>query len=99
MPKRAPQFVPRTYRSPLPKIRDAYYGSGEWKGLRQQCLKRDGYQCTAPDCRTVNRGRGGRLVADHIIERKLGGADAVYNLRTLCAACDNKRHGFKGYKM
>jgi HNH endonuclease len=45
-------------------------------------LKRDGYRCTATDCSTPSRGLGSRLVVDHVIERRDGGADHLSNLRT-----------------
>jgi 5-methylcytosine-specific restriction endonuclease McrA len=95
MPIRPPQYKPSHWRAAPPKKADAYYGGAAWKALREQCLKRDRYACT--QCGAS--GAGVRLIADHIIERKLGGADALHNLRTLCASCDNKRHGMKGYRV
>jgi 5-methylcytosine-specific restriction endonuclease McrA len=35
---------------------------------------------------------GSRWICDHIIARKDGGADELWNLRTLCTACDARRH-------
>lgn len=62
---------------------DPYYRSSEWIALRAACLKRDGYRCTVPGC-----GSTYRLTADHIKPRRQGGADALYNLRTLCGRHD-----------
>ena len=64
--------------------------------MRAIVLERDGYRCTAPDCSTPGRGSGGRLIVDHVIERRKGGADQPSNLRTFCPTCDNRRHGRKG---
>lgn len=78
-------------------VQDPYYGTYEWKKLRAACIARDNGRCTAPTCTTVDRGYGGRLIADHIVERRAGGADALFNLRTLCPTCDNRRHGKRVY--
>ena len=97
MPNKPPIYR-RTGWKPAPKrpeVHEPYYQSVEWRQLRQQCLARDRHQCTMPDCPTPGRGRGGRLVADHIIERRDGGADALSNLRTLCSFCDGVRHGHR----
>jgi 5-methylcytosine-specific restriction endonuclease McrA len=97
MPTRPPLYQPPGWK-PTPKrqeVQDPYYQSAEWRQLRQRCLERDRYQCAMPDCTTPNRGSGGRLVADHIVERRAGGADALHNLRTLCSFCDGARHGHR----
>ena len=97
MPNRPPVYRPPGWK-PAPKrseIQEPYYQSAEWRHLRHKCLERDGYQCTMPDCSTAGRGRGGRLIADHIIERREGGADTLRNLRTLCSFCDGIRHGHR----
>jgi 5-methylcytosine-specific restriction protein A len=90
MPFRAPQHRPANYRPPLPKVRDAYYGSADWKALRAACLQRDGSRCTK--CSSTHR-----LAPHHIKERRDGGSDTLGNLTTLCAACHNKTHGHRGY--
>jgi 5-methylcytosine-specific restriction endonuclease McrA len=99
MPNKPPLYRPPEWR-PAPKrpeVQDPYYQSAEWRQLRQQCLERDRHQCTMPNCPN-DRGRGGRLVADHIVERRKGGADALYNLRSLCAFCDGVRHGHRALR-
>ena len=63
-----------------PKVADAYYFTSQWKALRLECLTRDHFRC-------VLCGQPA-IVADHIISRKDGGADALPNLRSLCRACD-----------
>jgi 5-methylcytosine-specific restriction protein A len=67
-----------------PKEADPYYLTPEWRELRRQTLERDGGVCTVPGC-----GRPG-VVADHIVSRKAGGADALHNTRSLCRLHDNR---------
>ena len=52
--------------------------------MRRQTLERDGGVCTVPGC-----GRAA-VVADHIVSRKAGGADALQNTRSLCRLHDNR---------
>ena len=67
-----------------PKEADPYYLTPEWRELRRQTLERDGGVCTVPGC-----GRAA-VVADHIVSRKEGGADALHNTRSLCRLHDNR---------
>jgi 5-methylcytosine-specific restriction endonuclease McrA len=87
---RAPGWKPAAKRK---QVQDPFYQSPLWKRLRAACLARDGYQCTMADCPTPDRGRSGVLIADHIKPRREGGADELWNLRTLCPFCDGRRHG------
>jgi 5-methylcytosine-specific restriction endonuclease McrA len=99
MPIKPPTFQPPGWMpapNKRPETHDPYYGTQAWKRMRGIVLKRDGYCCTASDCSTPSRGLGGRLVVDHVVERRDGGADHVSNLRTLCPTCDNRRHGRRG---
>lgn len=102
MPQRPPKHHPPGWRPAPAKraaVQDPYYGTAAWKKLRAAALKRDDYQCVGlpgDPCRTPDRGRGGRLHVDHIQPRRDGGPDALPNLRTLCPACDNRRHGRRG---
>ncbi|WP_372397090.1 HNH endonuclease [Azospirillum sp. HJ39] len=99
MPSRPPVFRPKGWQPAprkRPQVQDPFYGSAEWKRLREACLARDGHRCTDPHCTTPERGANGRLIADHIVPRREGGEDALPNLRTLCSACDNRRHGRRG---
>jgi 5-methylcytosine-specific restriction enzyme A len=70
-------------RSPEKKA-DPYYLTPEWRELRRQTLERDRGVCTVPGC-----GRAA-VVADHIVARKAGGADALHNTRSLCRLHDNR---------
>jgi len=67
---------------PQPKKVDQFYRSPEWRAQQKACLKRDNYTCV--ECGAP------ATIADHIISRRKGGADALHNLRSLCRACDNK---------
>jgi 5-methylcytosine-specific restriction endonuclease McrA len=72
-----------------------FYGLPQWKALRKQALIRDNHQCTV--CKAdVSGWKQSRV--DHIQQRKTHPhlALTLSNLRTLCAACDNKRHAEKG---
>ncbi|AWV24703.1 MULTISPECIES: HNH endonuclease [Roseomonas] len=61
-----------------------FYGTAEWKRLRAEVIRRQPV-CATPGC-------GGRsAIADHIVPRRQGGADALSNLRGLCMACHNQR--------
>ena len=64
-----------------------FYRTKEWRRLRAQVLERDPV-CTTRGCREAS------VVADHIVPRAKGGADALHNLRGLCIVCHNqRRHG------
>jgi 5-methylcytosine-specific restriction endonuclease McrA len=65
-----------------PKEADPCYLTPEWRELRRETLERDRGVCTVPGC--------GRVVADHIVSRKEGGADALHNTRSLCRLHDNR---------
>jgi len=45
---------------------------------------------------TPDRGKGGRLFAHHIKDRRNGGPDVLPNLITRCPECDNRGHAEKG---
>ncbi len=64
------------------KRADPFYLSDEWKRLRLDCLRRDGFACVKCGARAN--------VADHIVSRRQGGKDDLANLRSLCAICDNR---------
>jgi 5-methylcytosine-specific restriction endonuclease McrA len=83
LPPRLPLAQTTIVRLP-PKQADPYYLTPAWREPRRQTLERDGGVCTAPGC--------GRLavVADHIVSRKAGGADALHNTRSLCRLHDNR---------
>ena len=67
--------------APAPKVADRFYESREWRALAAQMKRKAGYVCARPGC-----GSSHRLIADHIVERKDGGADLdPLNIEVLCA--------------
>lgn len=90
MPYAPPKHRPSGWRpAPPPKATDAFYGSVEWKYLRDFVRQRDRGVCAG--C-----GAPGSRHVDHVIQRALGGMDHPSNLRLFCVKCDNKRHSEKG---
>jgi len=61
---------------------DPFYKGPEWRALRAAALERDRHTCVVPGC-----GRRATHV-DHVKSRRQGGADALHNLRSLCATHD-----------
>lgn len=61
-----------------------FYGTAAWRRLRAACIKRDPI-CTVAGCNERS------VVADHIVPRAKGGADALFNLRGLCIQHHNQR--------
>ncbi len=95
MPNRPPAL--RFFRDhPKPKTADPFYLSPEWKALAAAAKKRDGYRCIRASCPTPERGKGGRLIANHKTPRRAGGVDRLDNLETLCPTCDARFHRDKG---
>jgi 5-methylcytosine-specific restriction enzyme A len=70
--QRAPQFrqTPRAER-------DDYYGTSQWKRLREEALRLYGRQCAKCPSSTG-------LHVDHVVPRSEGGADELSNLTVLC---------------
>jgi 5-methylcytosine-specific restriction endonuclease McrA len=70
---------------------DPFYRTRHWLKLRAARLRIDGDRCVVPGC-----GQPAKYV-DHVVPRRDGGADALPNLRSLCAYHDNAirqdRHG------
>ncbi len=72
---RVPPIDPRTARPPI-KVADRELLTSDHRAWRAAVLNRAGWQCEATDAgqRCLNRHPGHRLFADHIVERKDGGA-------------------------
>ena len=51
---------------PPPKQTESYYGTPEHRAWADQVIRRANGRCQDP----AHRGRHGRLVADHIVERR-----------------------------
>lgn len=65
---------------PPPKIAEAFYQSKEWRSLVARIKRERGNWCQR--CGSTNR-----VIADHIVERKDGGADLdPANIELLCFA-------------
>jgi 5-methylcytosine-specific restriction enzyme A len=70
---------------PPPKVADVLYRSTEWKALVARVKAERGAWC-------VRCGSGRRVIADHIVEVKDGGAPFdPSNLQLLCHACHNAK--------
>jgi len=69
-----------------PKVAESFYRSTEWRKLLASIIKARGRQCEA--CGSID----GRLIGDHIVERKDGGAELdPSNVQLLCLPCHNKK--------
>ncbi len=76
-------------RSPIKTV-DPFYVSQEWRALARDMKRQRGYRCEA--CGEDFSTRQRRLIADHIIERKDGGADLdPLNIQCLCIGCHNAK--------
>ncbi len=64
--------------------RDSFYSTRKWLDLREAALTRDQHTCVVGGCH--HRA----FIVDHIKARRNGGADALYNLRSLCRLHDNQ---------
>ena len=70
---------------PMPKVADSFYQCMAWRALAGQIKRERGGFCER--C-----GSAHRVIADHIIERRDGGADLDRaNIELLCQACHNRK--------
>lgn len=78
--------------------RVAFYHSKEWQVLRQQALRRDGYECI--QCKAEGKVSTGTLEVDHIkdIEHYPSLRLTLSNLQTLCKYHHNRKHGRDHFK-
>lgn len=71
--------------APAPKVRDPFYDSTEWRDLVRQTIRQRGRRCE--DC-----GEGGRIYADHVVERRDRGAELdPGNVSLRCPTCHGKK--------
>lgn len=64
-----------------PKTAEGFYSSPAWRGLVADIKRERGARCERPGCPTPTH----RIIADHIVERKDGGADLdPRNIELLC---------------
>lgn len=83
------------------KARARFYGSSQWKALRQQRLELDNYECLwCKEEGKLTTRYDSILEVDHIkeLEDFPDLALDINNLRTLCKDCHNKRHGRFNYR-
>lgn len=70
---------------PLPKRAERFYQSAEWRALVKAIKRERGAFCER--C-----GAGGRIIGDHIVERKDGGAELDRtNIMLMCWPCHNAK--------
>ncbi|WAJ29315.1 HNH endonuclease signature motif containing protein [Antarcticirhabdus aurantiaca] len=76
--------VPPRITAP-PKIAESFYLSVEWRSLMSRLKAERGSRCQ--DC-----GKGGRIIGDHVVELKDGGAPLdPGNIRLVCIPCHNRK--------
>lgn len=64
-----------------PKVAEGFYSSPQWRGLVADIKRMRGARCERAGCPTPTH----RVIADHIVERKDGGADLdPSNIELLC---------------
>lgn len=64
-----------------PKVAEGFYSSPAWRGLVADIKRARGARCQRAGCSTPTH----RIIADHIVERKDGGADLdANNIELLC---------------
>lgn len=69
----------------LPKQAERFYTSAPWRALVASIKRERGAFCQR--C-----GAGGRIIGDHVIERKDGGADLdAANVELLCTPCHARK--------
>lgn len=75
-----------------PKQIDAVYHSREWVALRAAIIKQRGRRCEDPQCTTANRGVGGQIYGDHVVELSDGGQllDPC-NVMLRCPSCHTRK--------
>lgn len=68
-----------------PKVAELFYRSVEWRTIVKAIKRKRGEFCER--C-----GSGHRVIGDHIVERKDGGAELdETNVELLCQACHNRK--------
>lgn len=90
-PRSRMQAAPRRLK-PAPKLVDEFYLSSEWRALASRLKRERGYRCEAVGCGADWSTEPGKLIGDHIVERRDGGADLdPANIQILCLDCHNTK--------
>ena len=83
--------MPRAHRPPV-KRADPFYESRAWRDFAATIKRQRGYICQGQGCGKDCSHYPFTLKADHIIERKDGGADFdPLNVQVLCQGCHNTK--------
>lgn len=78
--------------APAAKAVDRFYLSPEWRALAERLKRERGYICDDPGHRGGRSAVPSDLIADHVVERRDGGADLdESNVRIICRACHNRK--------
>lgn len=76
--------------APPVKLADPFYETAAWRAFASAIKRQRGYRCQA--CGHDGRAQRWRMHADHIVERKDGGADFdPLNIQVLCHGCHNRK--------
>ena len=71
---------------------EPFYGSAAWKALMREIIRERGRRCEDPRCETSNRGQGGKVYGDHMVELIDGGAALdKANVLLRCARCHGRK--------
>lgn len=75
-----------------PKVAEAFYLSPEWRALVASLIAQRGRRCECCGRTHEDDGRPVRIIGDHIVERRDGGADLdPTNIRLLAIGCHNRK--------
>lgn len=74
------------------KLVDPFYESPAWRQFAREIKRQRGFFCEVSECRKDCSHAPRGLIADHIVERKDGGADFdPLNVMLVCTACHNQK--------
>lgn len=75
---------------PPVKLADPFYLTHDWKVFAVDIKRQRGFKCES--CGGDFTHRRNKLIADHIVERKDGGADFdPLNIQCICIYCHNSK--------
>lgn len=90
-----PKVAPMRGKVEVTKRAEAFYLSKDWRGLVARLIARRGRVCEGCGKSREDDGSPVRLIGDHIVERRDGGADLdPANVQLLCSAAggDGRPH-------